>query len=375
MIKIAIFTGTRAEYGLMRTLIKKFNYEKDFIYYLLVSSTHLNTSYGNTIEEINSDCLKIYRELPISIKSSFKKDMATQTAETINLVSQTLEDLKPNYLLVLGDRFESFGAAISAHILGIKIIHLHGGETSLGALDDKLRHAISQLSSIHFTSSEIHMKKVSDILGSSEGVFNVGPMVIDGLLNLKNISKEQFQNKTGFIFSQINLLITFHPETLSADFGISGFVNLLKSLENYNCNILFTAPNADTGSKYILDKIIKFISKNEKRYFYIPSLGQDLYLNALLLFDCIVGNSSSGIIEAPLLNKKVLNIGNRQKGRYRFGSVIDVSNDYKSISKALENILKIDKFEKFEFEEFKKNNINKSPSNKIIKILRNYNSK
>ena len=304
MIKIAIFTGTRAEYGLMRTLIKKFNYEKDFIYYLLVSSTHLNTSYGNTIEEINSDCLKIYRELPISIKSSFKKDMATQTAETINLVSQTLEDLKPNYLLVLGDRFESFGAAISAHILGIKIIHLHGGETSLGALDDKLRHAISQLSSLHFTSSEIHMKKVSDILGSSEGVFNVGPMVIDGLLNLKNISKEQFQNKTGFIFSQINLLITFHPETLSADFGISGFENLLKSLENYNCNILFTAPNADTGSKYILDKIIKFISKNEKRYFYIPSLGQDLYLNALLLFDCIVGNSSSGIIEAPLLKKK-----------------------------------------------------------------------
>jgi len=374
MIKIAIFTGTRAEYGLMRTLIKKFNYEKDFIYYLLVSSTHLNTSYGNTIEEINSDCLKIYRELPISIKSSFKKDMATQTAETINLVSQTLEDLKPNYLLVLGDRFESFGAAISAHILGIKIIHLHGGETSLGALDDKLRHAISQLSSLHFTSSDIHMKKVSDILGSSEGVFNVGPMVIDGLLNLKNISKEQFQNKTGFIFSQINLLITFHPETLSADFGISGFENLLKSLENYNCNILFTAPNADTGSKYILDKIIKFISKNEKRYFYIPSLGQDLYLNALLLFDCIVGNSSSGIIEAPLLKKKVLNIGNRQKGRYRFGSVIDVSNDYKSISKALENILKIDKFEIFEFEEFKKNNINKSPSNKIIKILRHYNS-
>ena len=141
---------------------------------------------------------------------------------------------------------------------------------------------------------------------------------------------------------------------MSADFGISGFENLLKSLENYNCNILFTAPNADTGSKYILEKIIKFISKNQKRYFYIPSLGQDLYLNALLLFDCIVGNSSSGIIEAPLLKKKVLNIGNRQKGRYRFGSVIDVSNDYKSISKALENILKIDKFEIFEFEEFKK---------------------
>ncbi len=375
MIKIAIFTGTRAEYGLMRTLIKKFNYEKDFKCSLLVSSTHLNSSFGNTIEEINSDGIKIYRELPISIECSFKKEMAAQTAETISLVSQTLEDLKPNYLLILGDRFESFGAAVSAHILGIEIIHLHGGETSLGALDDKLRHAISQLSTLHFTSSDLHMKKVSDILGSSKGVFNVGPMVIDGLLNLKNISKQQFQNKTGFIFSQINLLITFHPETLSEDFGIFGFQNLLESLEKCNCNVLFTAPNADTGSKSILEKIIKFVAKNEKRYFYIPSLGQELYLNALLLFDCIVGNSSSGIIEAPLLNKKVLNIGNRQKGRYRFGHVIDVSDDHKSISKALENILKIDKFESFQFEEFKKNNINKSPSNKIIKILRDLNSK
>lgn len=375
MLKIAVFTGTRAEYGLMRNLILKLENDSTCKLDLLVSGTHFNSEFGNTIDEINNDGIFEIHALPFSGKLNEKKDMSFLTAETIKLVSKALEKFDSDYLMILGDRFESFGAAVAAHILGIKIVHMHGGESSLGALDDKLRHSISQLSTLHFTSANVHKKKVSDILSSSKGVFNVGPMVIDGLLNLKTISKKTFQSKTGFIFSQINLLITFHPETLSKDFGISGLNNLLKNLEKYNCNILFTAPNADAGSKFILDKISNFVSKNDERYFYIPSLGQDLYLNALLLFDCIIGNSSSGIIEAPLLNKKVLNIGNRQKGRYRFGSVLDVGKDYESINKALENIFKVGNFGKFGFEEFKKNNINKSPSKKIIKILRDYHLK
>ena len=371
MKKIAVFTGSRAEYGLMKTLIKKLNEDKYFEFNLLISASHLDSKFGNTIEEIKYDGIPIQFVLPITIDSKKKSDMSLQTSEVIKQVSLSLDKLNPEYLIILGDRFESFGAATAGHLLGVKIIHLHGGETSLGALDDKLRHAISQLSTVHFTSAEIHKKKVEEMVGSSSEIFNIGPMVMDGFLNLKLLSKKDFEKRTGFVFSNKNFLVTFHPETLSTDFGISGFKNLLKCLKNNDCNVLFTAPNADVGSDLILKIIKDFINQKNTKYLLIPSLGQELYLNALLLFDCVAGNSSSGIVEAPLVDTNVLNIGDRQKGRYRFGHVIDVDNNYNSISNAINDIL--DKNKKIDFnyrnlrESIKKN----SPSNKIIQILKN----
>ena len=368
-MKIAVFTGTRAEYGLMRKLIRNFETDKKFNLFLLVSSTHLEAEFGLSINEIKNDGINSQILIPIEINTNKKKYMAIQTASTIKLLSETLDEINPDYLVVLGDRFETFGAVITAHIMGIKIIQLHGGETSLGAIDNKIRHAISQLSTIHFTSAEIHKKKVFDIVGDAKNIHNVGPLVIDGILNLEKISKKEFEKKTGFIFSNKNLLINFHPETLSVDFGISSLLNLLKELENYDHNILFTSPNADAGSDQIKKTIDQFIKKNDKRSFYIPSLGQHLFLNSLILFDCVLGNSSSGIIEAPLLNSKVLNIGNRQKGRFRFGSVYDVNGDRKSISKALKEIFSDKDSDEFDLCKFKKLYKNNSPSNQIINIL------
>ncbi len=372
MKKISVFTGTRAEYGLMKNLIINLNKSKYFKLFLLVSSTHLNQKFGNTVDEIKEDNIPLDYLLPIEIKSSKKIDMANQTSETINIVSKALEKINPDFLIILGDRFETFAAATAAHILGIKIIHIHGGETTLGAIDNKLRNAITQLSAVHFTSAEIHKKKVIKMIGSKENIFNIGPIIIDGLLNLKNISKNQFQNMTGFKFSEKNFLITYHPETMAEDLGISCFESLLNIISEYNCNILFTSPNADAGSDLILQKIIDFVEKNKKNYFYVPSLGQQLYINALLLFDCIVGNSSSGITEAPLLNQRVVNIGERQKGRYRFGEVIDVSSDFKSLSNTFDEIFKLPKKEKFNYLNFKKKYINKSPTEQIIKFLKEY---
>ena len=368
-MKIAVFTGTRAEYGLMRKLIRNFETDKKFNLFLLVSSTHLEAEFGLSINEIKNDGINSQILIPIEINTNKKKYMAIQTASTIKLLSETLDEINPDYLVVLGDRFETFGAVITAHIMGIKIIHLHGGETSLGAIDNKIRHAISQLSTIHFTSAEIHKKKVFDIVGDAKNIHNVGPLVIDGILNLEKISKKEFEKKTGFIYSNKNLLINFHTETLSVDFGISSLLNLLKELENYDHNILFTSPNADAGSDQIKKTIDQFIKKNDKRSFYIPSLGQHLFLNSLILFDCVLGNSSSGIIEAPLLNSKVLNIGNRQKGRFRFGSVYDVNGDRKSISKALKEIFSDKDSDEFDLCKFKKLYKNNSPSNQIINIL------
>ena len=369
MKRIALFTGTRAEYGLMRTLILKLIDNNKFDFNLLVSATHLNDGYGKTIKEIENDGVTFFHKLPIKFNNPSELDMPYQTADTIKVISKALNNIKPKYLILLGDRYETFAAASAAHLLGIKIIHLHGGETTLGAIDDKLRNAISQLSSIHFTSADIHKQKVQNMVLSKKNIFDIGPLVIDGLLNFEKISKKQFEDKTGFNFQEKNFLITYHPETLSNDLGISGLDNLLKALLNFKCNILFTSPNADKGSDIILDKIQSFVEKNKSNYFFVPSLGQILYLNALLFFDCIIGNSSSGIYEASLLKKSVINIGNRQKGRYRFGKVIDVKNDYASISHAIDQIFKFPKENQFNLEEFKKSYISKSPSDQIIQFL------
>ena len=371
MKKIAVFTGSRAEYGLMRNLV--LNLQKD-IYFdldLLISGTHMNPDFGSTINEIKSDGVNNIHLIPNLISTQEKVGMCLYTAETIKQISSVLKNLETEWLIILGDRFESFGAATAGHLLGLKNIHLHGGETSLGSLDDKLRNAISQLSTFHFTSLEAHKKKVEAIIGTSNNVYNVGPMVIDGLVSLKCLKKEEFEKKTGFIFSENNFLITFHPETLSKDYGIQGFQNLLKVLEIYDCNILFTAPNADLGSSKILELINKFISKTKNKSLYIPSLGQELYLNAIVLFDCIMGNSSSGIIEAPLMNKKVLNIGDRQKGRNRFGQVFDVGNDFVSINKAVKKIVNNNYLKGISFSDFKEMHKKNTPSRKIINILKN----
>ena len=371
MKKITVFTSTRAEYGLMRTLIQKLQKETKIKLNLIVTSTHLDPKFGNTINEIKSDGIDPKYVIPISLQTKTKKDMCFQSSLVIKLVSSALSESNSDYLIVLGDRFETLGAVFAAHLLGIEVIHLHGGESSFGAVDDKLRHAISQLSEFHFTSSDLHKKKVENIIGSSVNVFNVGPLVIDGLINLKTLSKKGFENLTGFKFSKINLLITFHSETLSPDLGLTSFSNLLEVLKNIDCNILFTAPNADTGSDKIVEKIKNFISQRKNNFFYIPSLGQELYLNALMLFDCVMGNSSSGIIEAPLVKAKVLNIGNRQKGRYKFGQVLDVmNNDINSISNAVKFILNENKSEKYEDKSFKEIYADRSPSEQIINILK-----
>ena len=369
MKKIAVFTGTRAEYGLMRSLIKELDNNVNYELFLLISSAHLDQKFGSTINEIKNDGFSLKHLLPISISTNNRFDMAIHTGEIIKLISQKLNDINPDYIIILGDRYESFGAATAAHLIGIEIIHLHGGETTLGAVDDKLRNGITQLSNYHFTSSEIHKKKVTDIVSSNKNVYNVGPLVIDGLLNLKSISKKEFELKTGFNFAKKNVLITFHSETLALDYGINGLINLLKELNLYKCNILFTAPNADAGSNKIIEIIKDYLNKNKNKSYYVPSLGQDLYLNALILFDYIMGNSSSGIIEAPLLKKKILNIGERQKGRFRFGSVIDVSSDRESISKALKEMFGNFKKAELNFKEFKEFHTNNSPTNQIIKHI------
>ena len=338
---IAVFTGSRSEYGLLRSLIKAISHEPDLSLQLIVGGSHLSQSLGFTVNEIEHDGFLPSALIPISHDTNNLQSMATLTSEALFGTGQALEELKPDLLILLGDRFETFAAASASHLLGIPVVHIHGGETTIGAIDDRLRHAITQLSSWHFTSADVYRQRVIAMGHPSQNVFNVGPMVIDGLINSTDISRHEFESRFNYRFGARNLLVTYHPETLSSDFGISSFEVFLDALACMDCHILFTQPNADTGSTKIRDLISCFVSNHNERSWFVDSLGHENYLHALRLFEAMAGNSSSGIIEAPLLGMPVLNLGNRQLGRYRFGTVIDVSPQPNLSLLALDTVLEL----------------------------------
>lgn len=338
--RIAVFTGSRADYGLMRHLIGAIAADPDLALQLIVSGSHLSDCYGHTLKEIEADGQQTAALVPLSLDESPQLSMAALTAEALAGVDQALQGLQPELLILLGDRYEAFAAAAAAHLRGIPVAHLHGGETTEGAVDDRLRHAITQLSSWHFTAAELYRQRVIAMGHPPERVFNVGPMVLDGLLAAPPACRSAFEQSTGFRFGSVNLLVTYHPETLCADLGVAGFSALLSALEQSPCHVLFTHPNADTGSDQLLALLEGFVRCHPKRCWSIPSLGQQRYLAALQLFEAMAGNSSSGVIEAPLLEMPVLNIGDRQAGRLRQATVHDVGAELPSIARGLARVLK-----------------------------------
>jgi UDP-hydrolysing UDP-N-acetyl-D-glucosamine 2-epimerase len=265
--------------------------------------------------------------------------MAALSAEALAGAGKALERLQPSLLILLGDRYEAFATAAAAHLLGIPIAHLHGGECTEGAVDDRLRHAITQLSTWHFTAAEPYRQRVIAMGHAPEQVFNLGPMVLDGLLAAPPASREAFELATGYRFGARNLLVTYHPETLLADRGVADFEILLAALEQVPCHVLFTHPNADAGSDRLLQRLEAFVARHPGRCWALPSLGQQRYLAAMLLFEAMAGNSSSGVIEAPLLQMPVLNIGARQGGRLRYGPVQDVPPEPSALVAGLEQVL------------------------------------
>lgn len=337
--KIAVFTGSRAEYGLLRHLIRLINEDQGLELSLIVSGSHLSERYGCTISEIEADGIHPAALVPLSLDSSPQPSMAVLTAEALSGIGQALEKLQPQTIIVLGDRYEAFAAAAAAHLQGLPVCHLHGGESTFGAIDDRLRHAISQLSSWHFTAAERYRERVIAMGHTSECVFNVGPMVLDALNALSVVSRPEFEQYTGYQFGDNNLLVTYHPETLLPDRGVSGFEALLAALEHTSCHILFTHPNADEGSQSLMYMLEQFLISFPDRSWVVPSLGQENYLIALQLFEAVAGNSSSGVIEAPLLGIPVLNIGDRQSGRMRHGYVLDVPAELTAINSGLQQVL------------------------------------
>jgi len=336
---IAVFTGSRAEYGLLRHLIAAIAADPGLHLQLIVSGSHLSASHGRTLAEIEADGHQPAALVPLALDQMPPASMAALSAEALAGVAHVLEGLQPELLLLLGDRYEAFAAAAAAHLMGIPVVHLHGGETTQGAVDDRLRHAITQLSTWHFTAAEPYRQRVIAMGHPPERVFNVGPMVLDGLLAAPPASRSAFEQSTGYRFGSRNLLITYHPETLLADRGVAGFEALLQALETTPCHVLFTYPNADAGGDQLLVLLQAFVQQHPQRSWAVPSLGQQRYLAALQLFEAMAGNSSSGVIEAPLLGMPVLNTGDRQAGRLRHGCVWDVPAELCALERGLQQVL------------------------------------
>ena len=370
--KILVFTSSRADYGIMSSLIKKFSRNKNFNLYLIVTGTHLDKSYGYTLSESESDKVKVKKKIKIKTDIKNSLDIINSSSDLLTKFSKTLKKVKPDVVLILGDRYETFVAAISSYILKYPIAHIHGGETTFGSQDEGFRHSITKLSNIHFVTNKTYYNRVLQLGESPKNIYLVGSLGSENIKFFKKVKK--FQNKKlRFNSSKKNLLITFHPETMEKDNGRGTFntlLNFLMKLENYY--IIFTSPNADSNTSHFKKKINYFIKK-KKNCSYIRSFGKNNYYSLLKNVDCMIGNSSSGIIETPLFNLPVINLGNRQKGRVMPKNIINISNNItnKKLKKSLE--LALSQNFKKRIKGIKDPNYKKYTSDNIIKIIKKIN--
>ena len=338
MKKICVVTGTRAEYGLLYWLMKGIQADPDLDLQLIVTGMHLSPEFGLTYEEIEKE-FKINKKIEMLLSS----DTAIGISKSVGLAqisfAESFEDLQPDLVIVLGDRYEIFAASSAAMIARIPIAHIHGGETTEGAFDEAIRHSITKMSHLHFTATEQYRNRVIQLGEAPERVFNFGGMGIENIKRLKLLDKEEFERSIDFKLAEKNILITFHPVTLEKSTARQQFIELLEALDELDdTHLIFTKANSDTDGRIINKLIDEYANANPLKAKAFISLGQLRYLSALQFMDAVVGNSSSGLSEAPSFKIATVNIGDRQKGRIKATSVIDCDPDKASITKNLKEV-------------------------------------
>jgi GDP/UDP-N,N'-diacetylbacillosamine 2-epimerase (hydrolysing) len=338
MKNLLIVTGSRSEYGLLRNLIIEVKKSKKINSFLIATGTHLSKKYGSTLNEIKKDKLKIDTKLNLKYTKNENKNLKENSLTIIEKISQILLKKRIDMCILLGDRYEIFSSAVACILNDVKIAHIHGGELSEGSKDDVFRHSITKMSNLHFVATNEYKKRVLQMGEESKFVFKFGALCNDTIRKVKFLDKKKFLKKNNLKFDK-TLLICCHPEISKKQNRIL-INNLLKILKiQKKINIIFTYPNSDPGSDYIIKKFKKFIKQKENSKIY-KSLGHELFLQFLKNSDCIIGNSSSGIIEAPLLGTPSINIGDRQKGRLLSKTVFQCSNQVNKIKKLINKILK-----------------------------------
>lgn len=333
MKKICVVTGTRAEYGLLYWLMKEIEADKDLELQLIVTGIHLSPEFGLTYKEIEKE-FKINKKIEMLLSSDTSIGISKSMGLAQISFAEAYDELNPDIVIVLGDRYEIFSAASASMIAKIPIAHLHGGETTEGAFDESIRHSITKMSHLHFTATEEYKNRVIQLGENPNRVFNVGGMGIENIKRLKLLSRDEFEKSIDFKLNKKNILVTFHPVTLEDSTSKEQFQELLDAIDELKVtNIIFTKANSDTDGRIINQMIDKYISKNPDKSVGFTSLGQLRYLSALQYVDAVVGNSSSGLLEAPSFKIGTINIGDRQKGRIKAESVIDCEANKSSILK------------------------------------------
>lgn len=339
MKRICAVTGSRADWGLLRPVLRQLQAAPVGLQ-VLVTGSHLDPRFGNTVDAIIDDGFTIDARVPLSGRTDDAQGIADATGHALSGICQSLLRLRPDTLLVLGDRYEIFAAAQAALITRIPVAHIAGGDVSEGAYDDAMRHAITKLAHLHFTTNPDAQRRVLQMGEAQQRVFMTGSSGIDALLETPRWSRAQLQDKLGFDLRAKNLAITFHPATLDPLPPVEQITALLDALDRFgdDTGLIFTGTNADTGGQAINDAIQRFVDARDNACF-LQSLGQAGYYSLVEQADLVVGNSSSGLYEVPSLETPTLDIGMRQQGRLRGPSVRHVDTDATAIREAIEDIL------------------------------------
>ena len=367
--KICVVTGTRAEYGLLYWLLKEIEADKELELQVIVTGMHLSPEFGLTYKEIEKE-FKINKKIEMLLSSDTSVGISKSMGLAQISFAESYYELKPDIVIVLGDRYEIFSATSAAMIARIPIAHIHGGEKTEGAFDESIRHSITKMSHLHFTATEEYRNRVIQLGENPSRVFNVGGMGIENIKRLKLLSKDEFEKSIEFKLNIKNILVTFHPVTLENSTAKEQFQQLLDAIDELeDTNIIFTKANSDTDGRVINQMIDEYVTKNYNKSIVFTSLGQLRYLSALQYVDAVVGNSSSGLGEAPSFRIGTINIGDRQKGRIKASSVIECEPNKDSILKSFEKL-----YSK-EFQETLKTTLNPYgdgyASKRIVEILKN----
>ena len=340
MKKICVITGTRAEYGLLRPLINRIKEDKGLKLQLIATGMHLSPEFGLTYKEIEEDGFIIDEKIEILLSSDTSIGISKSMGLAMIGFADAFARLKPDMVVVLGDRYEIFAAASTAMVSRIPIAHIHGGETGAGTIDNMLRHCISKMSNLHFTSTAEYSKRVVQLGEQPSDVYNVGALGVENIKNMKLLSKIELEESINFKIDERTILFTFHPLSLEPVEAESQFIEILRAFDKTkDLRVIFTKCNSDTGGRIINQIIDDYVLRNPQRAVSFLSLGNLRYLSTAKYVRAVVGNSSSGILEIPSLGTYTLNIGKRQDGRIQSGSVFNCAPLEEDVFTKLSSIL------------------------------------
>lgn len=338
--KICVVTGTRAEYGLLFWLMKEIQADQDLVLQIVVTGMHLSPEFGLTYRALEADGFVIDAKVEMLLSSDTPVGIAKSIGLGVIGFAETFERIKPDILVVLGDRFEMLAAAQAAMTARIPIAHIHGGEATEGLIDEVIRHSITKMSHLHFVAADPYRRRVIQLGEQPDRVFNFGAIGLDNIQKLKLLTREQFEDSIGFRLGRMNFLVTYHPVTLENEGPRQAMENLFSALDQFpDAHVIFTKPNADTDGRQIGMMIDEYAKSRQERVSVHTSLGQLRYLSAIQHVDAVIGNSSSGIIEVPAFHKPTINLGYRQAGRLQASSIVDCPETSNAIVACVTKVL------------------------------------